>query len=357
MIAPEANDESNLAAISSEAKVSALRSPLAYDERTATVSAIETHHAWVFLTDDHAYKLKKPMRMPDLDLSDVALRHHNCSEELRLNRRLARDVYLDVVPLKMNTEGTLRIGGDGVVVDWLVKMRRLPSEQMLDRAIAENRAPAGRLDAVGRLLAGFYREQQSVELEPRDYAARIRSQIEQDRAELLAQDLRLDARLVESVAAAQIAACDRVEPQLMQRARERRIVEGHGDLRPEHICLTDPPCIIDCLEFSLDLRTLDPGEELAFLSVECERLGDGSPAEKILSVYRAESNDPITTQLLDFYRSRRAVVRAKLMAWNVRDPDYGKRNNWPEKAEDYLQRARRYAIRVLDGEVRRGGRT
>jgi aminoglycoside phosphotransferase family enzyme len=327
-----------------QAKVAALRSPLAYDEPTRTVTAIETHHAWVFLTDDRVYKLKKPMRMPDLDLSNVAARKFNCDEELRLNRRLARDVYLDVVPLTMTTEGALRIGGKGVVVDWLVKMRRLPSEAMLDRAIAAGAFSVERLEVVGRMLARFYREQPTIEV--RDYVSRIRSQMETDRSELLAADLRLNAKLVESVASAQIAVCDMVQSELAMRARERRIVEGHGDLRPEHICLTDPPCVIDCLEFSLDLRTLDPGEELAFLSLECERLGDPEPAQIVLNAYRAESDDPITPQLLDFYRSRRATVRAKLMAWSSRDPDYGTRNNWRAKAEDYLQRAHRYARRA-----------
>lgn len=332
-----------------EAKVAALRSPLAYDEATQTVAAIETHHAWVFLTDDRVYKLKKPLRMPDLDLSGLSARKFNCDEELRLNRRLAPDVYLGVVPLTQSADGALRVGGEGIAIDWLVKMRRLPADSMLDRALLAGRLSADRLAAVGRMLARFYRLQPPVDLEATEYVTRVRSHMAQDRSELLARDLGLNAVLVETVIAAQIAACDRVESELMKRARERRIVEGHGDLRPEHICLTDPPCVIDCLEFSLDLRTLDPGEELAFLSLECERLGDPEPAQIVLNAYRAESDDPITSRLLDFYRSRRATVRAKLMAWSARDPDYGSRNNWRAKVEDYLQRAHRHAQCALHG--------
>lgn len=336
------------ATVSLERKVAALRSPLAYAERPKTISAIETHFAWVFLTDDHAFKLKKPVRTAYLDLSDVAARRHNCAEELRLNRRLAQDVYLGVVALTMDADGALRVGGDGVVIDWLVKMRRLPSALMLDCAIAASAVPAGPLAAVGRLLARFYRVQQCIELDPRDYVARIRSQMEQDRSDLLRPELRLTPALVASVAAAQTSACERAEAELMRRAQERRIVEGHGDLRPEHVCLTEPPCIIDCLEFSLDLRTMDPGEELAFLSVECERLGDGSPAETVLREYRAASGDPISRLLLDFYRSRRATVRAKLMAWHLNDPAYSERADWGARAERYLERARLYAVQASD---------
>jgi aminoglycoside phosphotransferase family enzyme len=336
-----------------EDKVAALRSPLAYDEWPKTISAIETHFAWVFLTDDHAFKLKKPVCTAYLDLSTVSARRFNCSEEFRLNQRLAPGVYLDVVPLTMDTEGAFRVGGGGVVVDWLVKMRRLPAALMLDCAMAADRVPVEQLAAVGRMLARFYRVQQCMGFDPRDYVARIRSQMEQDRSDLLAPELNITVALVESVAAAQASACDKAEPELMLRAQQRRIVEGHGDLRPEHICLTDPPCIIDSLEFSLDLRTLDPGEELAFLSVECERLGDVSPAERVLTDYRTESNDPITSQLLDFYRSRRATVRAKLVAWHLRDPAFSERADWRAQAEGYLQLARLYAVRVFRGDAQR----
>jgi len=337
-----------------EAKVAALSSALAYDERPKAVMAIETHFAWIFLTDEHAFKLKKPLRTEFLDLSNLAARRSNCLEELRLNRRLAPDVYLDVVPLAMDGAGSLRVGGNGVVIDWLVKMRRLPSELMLDRVIAAGCVSAERLAAVGRLLARFYRVQQRIELAPREYVARIRSRIDEDRAELLAAELKLAPALVESVVAAQVSACDKVEEELMLRARQRRVVEGHGDLRPEHICLTDPPCIIDCLEFSLDLRAMDPGEEMAFLSVECERLGDVSPAHSVLREYCAEAGDPISPQLLDFYRSRRAAVRAKITAWHLRDPDFSERADWRAQAEGYLQLANLHAAQVLDQGARCG---
>jgi len=336
------------AAASLEDKVAALRSPLAYAERPKVIRAIETHFAWVFLTDDHAFKLKKPMRTAYLDLSGVAARRYNCSEELRLNQRLAQGIYLDVVPLTMAADGALRVGGDGIVVDWLVKMRRLPSALMLDRAIVAGVVPAAPLAAVGRLLARFYRAQPSIAFDPRDYVARIRSQMEQDRSDLRAPGLGLTPGLVEAVAAAHTVACFRLEAELMLRARERRIIEGHGDLRPEHICLTEPPCVIDALEFSLDLRTLDPGEELAFLSVECERLGDVRPADTVLREYRTESGDPISRRLLDFYRSRRATVRAKLVAWHLKDPAYSGRGDWRVQAERYLERARVYAQGASD---------
>ncbi|HNR23390.1 MAG TPA: hypothetical protein PKL49_10250 [Steroidobacteraceae bacterium] len=335
-------------------KVAALRLPRTYEERPGTITAIETHYAWVFLTDGYAWKLKKPVRTAFLDLASVGARRLNCADEVRLNQRLAPDVYLGVVPLTQDGDGVLRLGGNGAVVDWLVKMRRLPSALMLDSAIAAGRVPAERLIGVGRLLARFYRMQPCIEFDAAGYVGRIRSQVQLDRRDLLAPGLGLEAAVVESVVALQVEACRNVEPELLSRARQRRIVEGHGDLRPEHICLADPPCIIDCLEFSLDLRTLDPGEELAFLSIECERLGDASAAERVLDGYRGESGDLLSHRLLDFYRSRRATVRAKLAVWHLLDPAYRERADWRARAWEYLEAARRYAMRTLGRDAQSG---
>ena len=116
-------------------KVAHLSRPESYPEETAAVEVVQTHMSCVFLTDRHAWKLKKPVRHDFLDFSTLEARRADCEEELRLNRRLARDVYLEIVPLTFTSDGALRLGGDGEVMEWLVKMRRLPAQLMLDHAI------------------------------------------------------------------------------------------------------------------------------------------------------------------------------------------------------------------------------
>src|SRR5690606_10963578 len=106
-----------------------------YPERPRAVEAIETHFSWVFLTDTHAWKLKKPVRYDSLDFRTPALRRRDCEEEVRLNRRLAPHVYLGVVPLTVDEKGRLAIGGAGQEVDWLVHMLRPPHERMLDHLL------------------------------------------------------------------------------------------------------------------------------------------------------------------------------------------------------------------------------
>jgi aminoglycoside phosphotransferase family enzyme len=328
-----------------------LRSVATYPEPAAAVETIETHFALIFLVGDRAYKLKKPVNLPGMDLRTLEARRVSCAEELRLNRRLAPDVYLDVVPLVCLADGTLRLGEEGAIVDWLVRMRRLPAAMMLDRAIIAGTASAARLEAIGEMLAQFYRAQPCIGFEPEQYIERITGQIHADRHALFSPELHLDDHCVQAAITAIWCAAALVETELGQRAREGRILEAHGDLRPEHICLSDPPYIIDSLEFSKDLRTLDPAEELAFLWVECEQAGGLQTAATVLNSYRQASSDPVSERVLDFYRSRRATVRAKITAWHLHDPTVMSLAPWRELAHGYLATAEHYARRVVGTDL------
>jgi aminoglycoside phosphotransferase family enzyme len=174
-------------------KLEALSTPATYGPGTSDVTIIETHFAWVFQAGGSVYKLKKPIRAPDLELDSLPKRFHNCSEELRLNCELSPEVYVGLASLVRGADGRLRLGGEGVVVDWLVQMHRLPDESMLDRAIAAGRVRSGDVDAAAHLLASFYRRQSPIEMTGPAYVQRLRGQIEANRVELLAADLGLEA--------------------------------------------------------------------------------------------------------------------------------------------------------------------
>ncbi|PZN27684.1 MAG: hypothetical protein DIU71_17075 [Proteobacteria bacterium] len=331
--------------VSLQEKVQALHEPRAYDHPVGELTAIETHFAWVFLTDSLVYKLKKPVHSAMLDLGTLDARLRNCREELRLNRRLAVNVYLDVVALVRTADGSLRLGASGEPVEWLVKMRRLPEERMLDRAMAEGGVDPADIERVGRLLADFYHAQPPVDFRPAAYAERLLDQVHVNRRELLAEDLGLSPAPVEELAKAQRAAARALIEPLAERARRRRIVEAHGDLRPEHVFLGSPPCVIDCLEFSRDLRLLDPCEEIAYLTCECDLRGFDWIGPTLLGSYLARTDDAIPTRLFDFYCSHRATVRAKIVAWHIRDRSYRDHEPWAERATKYL----RYAQERLTG--------
>lgn len=318
-------------------KVRFLERPGAYPGRPERVETVETHMAWVFLTDRFAYKLKKPVRYDYLDFSTVEARRRDGLEEVRLNRRLAAGVYLGIVPLTWERGGELALDGDGEVVDWLVKMRRLPSERMLDRAIEDGTATEEDVDRAARLLAGFYRDARPVEITPAEYRERFRRDLEEIRRELSLFDLRLPAGRLEGVVGALLRFVEERGWKLDRRVEAGRILEAHGDLRPEHVCLTPEPVVIDCLEFNRGFRLLDPADELAFLTLECERLGAAWVGERFVEVYRSVTGDRPPPDLFRFYQGFRAALRAKLAAWHTRDDQRRNGAEWLAEAADYLE--------------------
>lgn len=322
------------------AKLEALSTPATYGPGTGVVTVIETHFAWVFLTEHSVYKLKKPIRAPDLDLDSLPKRFQNCGEELRLNRELSPEVYVGLASLVRGADDKLHLGGEGVVVDWLVQMHRLADEQMLDQAIAAGRVPAGAVERAAHFLAEFYRRQSPIEFTREAYTHRLQGQIETNRVELLAADLELAVLAVEELIATQRAALDKLQAEVGARAGQRRIIEVHGDLRPEHVCLGPAPAIIDRLEFSRDLRIMDPCEELAYFAVECRRAGAAWIGDRFLSIYRSATADPISDALFRLYQSHRATTRAKIVAWHLRDPAFKARQAWSAIAGSYLEQAR-----------------
>jgi uncharacterized protein len=325
-------------------KVSFLRRTSSFPEATYRVEAIETHMSWVFLTGQHAYKLKKPVCYRFLNFLQVDARRRYCEEELRLNRRLAPGVYLGIVQLTLNSSGHLQLDGRGDIVDWLVKMRRLPMHRMLDYCI-KNRT-VGREDAarLAARLAGFYRNCPPVHFGWRDYRSRFESQIRTVLEELSFPAYQLPLEKIKQIGSAQLDALDRMTRSFDERLRSPsgRIVEGHGDLRPEHVCLEPGLPIIDCLEFSRDLRVADTADELGFLMLECERLGATDFANVLLQAYTELSGDRPKLALTHFYRSCRASLRAMLTIRHLNEETFRYSPEWRHRAEEYLKLAQHY---------------
>lgn len=313
-----------------------------HPDSAGTVEAVETHMSWVFLTRCHAYKLKKPVWREFLDFSTLEARHRNCRRELRLNRRLAPQVYLSVVPLTVNEKGTMQLGGKGLAVDWLVKMRRLPAADMLDQAIRDGTATQQRVREAAGLLATFYARSHPAKATFHAFRKRLERDIRGNLAELTQPVYSLPTDLVVAIAKAQSSFLVRRPEIFEQRVREGRIVEGHGDLRPEHIYLGSPPAIIDCLEFNRRFRILDPADELAFLALECERLGTPFVGRWFSETYTSVTGDGPPAELFSFYITLRATLRAKLAVWHLSEPHSRDPSKWPALAETYLQLARQH---------------
>lgn len=319
-----------------EDKVRFLARPSTYGADVTAVATEETHMSWVFLAGDRVYKLKKPVRYPFLDFSTLAARERDCREEMRLNRRLAPKVYLDVVPLTREASGALALGGRGEAVDWLVLMRRLPRERMLDHALAARGVERTDIAALADRLSAFYMQAGPADLTAGDYLDHLRGEQAVTRKVLTDPRFDLDRPRV----AALLASIEDMlkEPAMLLRARVEggHVVEGHGDLRPEHVCLGPDPVIIDCLEFNRAFRLIDPVDELAFLGLECERLGDGWIGELLLARYAELLGDLPPPELVGFYWRYRACLRARLSLVHILEHDRRKPEKWLPLARQYL---------------------
>jgi aminoglycoside phosphotransferase family enzyme len=321
------------------AKIDWLSRPEAYADSPLAVEAIETHFAWVFLAGRFAYKLKKPLKFRELDLTTLATRRANCELEVALNRRLAPTVYLGAVPL-YDLGNRLSFEGPGTPVEWLVKMHKLPRERGLDRLAAGGQIDDTQLRALLEQLACFYANAVRAPWDGRAYRHALAREVEVTAQELNGPALRLDAVRIERIAAELLRRLAADAPAFHARVAEGRVVDAHGDLRPEHVFLLPEPQIIDCLEFSAELRLLDSAAEIAFLALECERLGHAELGRRVLTRYRECASDGCTLELVEFYRALRAFVRAKVAAWHLEDHlSADAQAHWRDRTNWYLAAA------------------
>src|SRR6266511_3564337 len=251
------------------------------------------------------------------------------------------DVYYGAVPLTVDSQGDMRLAGAGETIDWLVKMRRLPSDLMLDQAIANRTVSAADARKIGALLARFYMRSLPVEMTASEYRKRLTDDLRANQQELENPAYALPMDLLESITRAQLEFLEQERELLDSRAQNGKIIEAHGDLRPEHIGREREPVSIDCLEVNRDFRILDTASELAFLALECERLGAPQVGNLILETYSDETGDRPPVQLLAFYKSYHACLRAKIAVWRLKDHGINDTAKWTGRARHYLHLAPR----------------
>ena len=321
------------AAVSLREKAALLARPATYGPDVTAVEIVETHMSLVFLAGPTVYKLKKPVVYPFLDFSTPAAREHSCRDELRLNRRLAPDVYLGLSTITRESDGRLALDGRGEVVDWLVRMRRLPAGRTLDRLIAGGAITVEQADAVAAVLARFYAEAERSRVSAGEYVRQLRNEHAISRDIVCAYENGLGRPLLDEVQ----RFLDVDHALLRERVTAGRIVDGHGDLRPEHVWLETPPLVIDCLEFNERLRQVDPFDEIAYLGLECARLGAGWIGPRLLRSVKAALDDAVDPRLVRFYARYRACIRARLALAHLAEPSPREPERWQPLARTYLR--------------------
>lgn len=285
----------------------------------------ETHISWIILTPEFAFKMKKPVLFSFLDFSTLEKREFYCREELRLNRRLAPDMYLDVLPIALSADGMLEIGvPNSPPIDFAVHMKRMNDSRQMDKLLLQNAVYPSDMQALAALLAPFH---QSVALPAKEAPYRP----DDNRADFddLFQLEDVCVQLFGSKAITTLATwrdtvgrfLDVHEPRLFTRAEAGFWVEGHGDLHGRNIfLLPEGPVVFDCIEFNPHFRKLDVLNDLAFLCMDLDAGGHHELEKAFMDAYLqhwACIENPEDRRLFQYFKAYRANVRLKvtLIAW------------------------------------------
>jgi aminoglycoside phosphotransferase family enzyme/predicted kinase len=294
--------------------VEAMLRPAFYPEHPEKVELIQTHISYVFVGGAFVYKLKKAVCFSFIDCTDLGQRRHLCGEEIRLNRRLAPDVYLGMYPI-------FRVGPDFVLgdksaehhlaVDYVLKMRRLPAARMLDRMLARREVDRATIGALASRMVNFYQTASSA------HASRYGSASELWRL-IIGELIEMERFVGLTLTAEELPTIENYcrgfitshWEMFNARVEAGRVREGHGDLRCEHICIEDGKIsIFDCVEFSERLRTCDIASEVAFLAMDLDRLGEQDLADELVGAVAESTQDEELPLLMPVYKCYRAVIR------------------------------------------------
>lgn len=283
---------------------------------------IETHISSVLLAGDLAYKLKKPVKFSFVDFSTLALRGHFCAEELRLNRRTASQLYLDVQPVTGTLEAP-QVGGTGEPIEHLLRMRRFDPAQGLDQVAARGELTAVQIDALATALAELHRTAACAEDDspfgtPATVQRWVDGNLDHVRADCHAA---VDRARVDALADWSRHRFQRQRGLIESRRRAGFVREGHGDLHLGNVVLIDGrPVLFDALEFNEELRWIDVASDVAFLFMDLLDHGQSPLAWRMLSGYLEASGDYDGVTLLHYYAVYRALVRARVALLRVQQP-------------------------------------
>ena len=308
--------------------IQSLSDPAAYQPRPDGVIVRQTHISVVSLAGAFAYKVKKPIRLSFVDYGTLERRRHFCEEEVRLNRRLAPEVYLGVVPIVRDGDRVC-VEGTGEVVEWAVKMRRLPDEARLKEILERGDLEANVIEELGRRIAAFHagaeRNERIVDLARFENVARLaRENLNEAQGQVGQTVSRAVFDRLASLIEEELV---KLRPLLEARVSRRMPCDTHGDLRLDHVYLfpdRPPPedlLIVDGIEFDEFLRAADPVADMAFLVMELIAHDRRDLARSFREAYFSATGDFEGEPLLPFFAANRAAVRGKVEGMKAADPE------------------------------------
>ncbi|MFO8084872.1 MAG: AAA family ATPase [Desulfobacterales bacterium] len=325
----------------------AMADPDFYPHPVFEIQRRDTHISVVFLTGQWVYKLKKPLNLGFLDFREIEERAKFCEQEVRLNRRLSKGIYLNTVIIAENEKNVFSLSESGNVVEYAVKMKQLPDEARLGSLLKKNAVSRYDLELLGKKLAAFYlHSKQNSQID--QYGQR--DMVIFNSEENFQQIVPFVSQLIDREKWQFICEVNRSflyhhHVLFERRLENRKIRDGHGDLRTDHIYFFDGIQIIDCIEFNDRFRYGDVAIDLAFLHMDMELLGYPEESQVILKSYVEHANDPEIYALIDFYAAYRAIVRLKVAC--IRHNELKKQklsNSLQVEINTHLNQAYRYTL-------------
>ena len=294
-----------------------LGDPACYDHAAGPVRVIETHISYVLLTGEFAYKIKKPLDLGFLDFSSLDKRLHVCCEEVRLNRRLAPAVYLDVVPIT-GSPAAPRVNGAGEAFEYAVKMRQFPPDATLDRLDAQGGMTTRHVEAIAAAAARFHLQdcERAAADSPWGSPENVWRPVAQNFLQIAPRlDAAADRRQLDALQAWSETEHAGLAPLMAARKRNGFVRECHGDLHLGNLAWVDDQLLVfDCLEFNPELRWIDVQSEVAFCYMDLLQRGHADWAWLFLNIWLEQTGDHAGLALLRYYAVYRALVRAKVAA-------------------------------------------
>jgi Uncharacterized protein conserved in bacteria len=326
----------------------ALLRPDCYDYPVSDVNLIQTHISSVLLAGEYVYKFKKPVNFGFLDFSSLEQRRACCEQEILLNRRLCPEIYLGLMTVTAEPDGTFALNGAGPVVEYGVKMVRMPEERMMVRLIRTGQLHSGHIDAIVAVLADFYqRADNGPEIARFGTAAAVVVNVLEnyDQTKPFIGQGALERTQFEEIT-------DFARSFLNNESVFRQRIEGgfirdcHGDLYSANICLADRVFIYDCIEFNQRFRYCDVASDVAFLAMDLEFHGLDQLAAMFIDRFILATDDQGLRAMLNFYKCYRAYVRGKIGLFTAADAavDPAVRDAGIEQAARYFRLAQRYAV-------------
>jgi aminoglycoside phosphotransferase family enzyme len=324
-----------------------LLQPSAFPENPRKIDFVQTHISYVFIGDEYVYKIKKPVNFGFLDFSTLELRKHYCEKEVELNNRFSEGVYQGIFPVTFDGE-TYSVDGKGETVEYAVKMRRLSDEDLMKTRFAEGTITSDDIERIAKTIADFHKSSaRTNEIDEFGKLEAVKFNIDEcfeQTAEFIGNSISKEQ--YEALKNWTDNFYKENEEIFDMRIKEGKIRDCHGDLHMEHVCLTDPIIIFDCIEFNERFRYSDIASDIAFLLMDLEYNGGAEQAEQLLEAYLRHSGEKDISFLITLYKVYRAYVRGKVTSFLLNDPAVAedKKNAARETAQRYFALASSYII-------------